>query len=706
MKRLLLSAFLLLPAFLSAQDISNRQAAVIALNFYAERKLMTSAEQYRSLKASNVRSHTDEQGLPLYHLVTINQGGYVIVSGTDKVKPVLAYSFGNDFNANHCNVKEWMENYENQVRWVRETDWEPSTEIRREWNHLSTSDPSTLHDLSGLTSVTPMLVSKWNQDKYYNGQCPMDPEGPDGRCYAGCVATAMGQLMNYYRFPQQGQGSYTYYHPEYDTLSADFGNTEYFWDGMTSSLSTYNNPVATLLFHLGVSVDMDYGPDGSGMWNHKAAYSLKTYFRYGPETRYFFRDSISLDWDSILIANLDQHKPLYYAGWAGVQSTSGHAFVCDGYQGTDYFHFNWGWGGQSDGYFYLNNLTPGGNNFNYAQEVIPMFPDTLNNVYPVYCSGDTEINFIRGSIEDGSGWKNYLPNTNCRWLIKPSDPEFDSIQAIKITFLRLDTEAGQDQVKIYDGENDSAPLLGTFSGSTLPAVITSTADKVYIVFESNSTNQSGGWQLDYEPVFPVYCSGTTTLTDLEGNISDGSGDKKYINNSLCKWKLLPAGAGSVTLVFTAFHLPDSLDILRIFDVATNQLLGSYTGVDLPEAVTSPSGKMLLMFYSNKTTTGQGFEGYYFSSLVGTDEPRHEDSQILVTPNPNKGIFKLVIPSGSDEEQNIVVRTINGQVLYSNSHQIKQGINTIPMNFQGIPKGIYLLEVCSESGKTYQKIVID
>ena len=122
------------------------------------------------------------------------------------------------------------------------------------------------------------------------------------------------------------------------------------------------------------------------MWNHKAAYSLRTYFNYSPETQYLYRDSTNLDWDSVIVAHLDQKIPMYYAGWS-VPNINGHAFIIDGYQTEDYFHFNWGWSGSYDGYFYLDNLVPGGNNFNLAQElVINCYPDTMNYSYPYYCS--------------------------------------------------------------------------------------------------------------------------------------------------------------------------------------------------------------------------------------------------------------------------------------------------------------------------------
>ncbi len=476
--------FALLPLFLLAVRVDPEKAERVARNFYFERASAFHSLKYEELTATLLQTVKGSTGQDLYHVISLNSGGFVLVSATDNIIPVLGYSFEGSFNRDLCNAGSWMARYEAEIQSALELSLAATADVSHEWERLNAVSSGNLKKLTSTAAVAPLLVSKWNQDKYYNGDCPTDPAGPGGRCYAVCVATCMGQLMYYYRFPQQGQGSYSYIHPDYGTLSADFGSTVYDWNGMPTSISTTNNPIALLLYHLGVSVDMDYGPDGSGMWNHKAAYSLKTYFRYGPETRYYFRDSISLNWDSILIANLDQRKPLYYAGWAGVQSTSGHAFVCDGYQGSNYFHFNWGWGGQSDGYYYTDNLTPGGNNFNYAQEVIPLFPDTLANNFPGYCNGKTVLNDLRGSVEDGSSWKSYLPNSLCSWLIYPQDPEYDSVSAIKLTFSRFNTEPGNDIVKVYDGDTISAPLLGTFSGSTLPSAITSSGNRMLIVFQT------------------------------------------------------------------------------------------------------------------------------------------------------------------------------------------------------------------------------
>lgn len=697
---------IMLPFLSSAGKVTISQAGTVARNFYFERAMQMPAVQKDEIQVKNVELVSSAQGQSLYYVVDMNPGGFVLVSATDRIIPVLGYAFEGNFNRYPCNIASWMSYYEDQIRYAIENPITPAVQVAAEWDRLSNGIFSANDRSRSFASVSPLLVSKWNQDTYYNEQCPNDPAGPDGHCYTGCVATAMGQLLYYYRFPHQGQGSYTYYHPVYDTISADFGATTYDWNGMPTSLGFSDPAVATLLFHQGVSVDMDYGPDGSGMWNHKAAYSLKTYFRYGPETQYYFRDSISLDWDSILVSNLNQRKPLYYAGWAGVQSTSGHAFICDGYQDSTYFHFNWGWGGSSDGYFYTDNLTPGGSNFNYAQEVIPLFPDTLQNTYPDYCNGRTVVTGIRGSIEDGSGWYSYQPNSSCSWLIHPQDPDYDSISYIKLTFNRMDTEAGVDKIYVYDGDTVTAPLLGIFSGNTLPSQINSTAGKILVVFETNGNTQLGGWQADYESVIPVYCQANSTITDPDGSLGDGSGDKNYNNNSFCRWKIQPPGAGIVSFTFTDFDLPDSSDVLRVYDLSTTGLLAALTGTQLPDPITSYSGKMMFMFVTNKSTTGAGWDGYYTSSLLGVKEDQSKPGMIRIYPNPAHDHLYINFRSDSDDFLNVELLSPQGKAVLAGKYGVHTGENSFNFETNNLGSSLYFLHLYTANQDFVEKIVIN
>lgn len=708
MKSNSLIVFLLLfQAFYSSgQSIHPDEAATVACNFYFERFNLSSSIEKSAVSVQQIKP----AGSPstAYYICNMKPDGFVIVSATDKVIPVLAYSFKGSYG-DESNLKEgfkvWMNHYQEQILLSIDENTTPPLSTKNEWHRLLAKDFTPNTDLKQTLSVSPLLVSKWDQDVPYNNDCPPDPAGPGGHCLTGCVATAMGQLLYYYRFPQTGQGSYSYNHPDYGTISADFGATTYQWDGMPSSTFKDCNPLGLVLFHQGVSVDMDYGPDGSGMWNHKAAYSLKNHFRYGPETRYFFRDSTTLDWDSLLVTNLNARKPLYYAGWAGVQSTSGHAFVCDGYQPGNYYHFNWGWGGSQDGYFYTANLTPGGNNFNFAQEVIPMFPDTLQNSYPLNCQGNTIITHLRGSVEDGSGWYNYQNNLSCSWLIAPSDPEYDSIKSLKLTFLKLDIDTGADTLYLYDGVNATAPLIGKFTGSTIPGTITSTGNRVFIKFITNSSIGKDGWQLDFESILPVYCSGTTILTESYGEIDDGSGLKNYNSNSVCKWKITPTSGLPVTLAFNSFNTFDSQDNLKVYDLVTQELLGNFSGNQIPSPVTALSGKMYLIFTTNSAGNADGWSGYYYASGVGLKEDKNPDNEPLIYPNPTSGNITIDFSLMNSREYVVHITDVQGNKLQSKEIDLSEGTKKIYIDLGPFPGSAYFLLIEDCEHKIIKKIIL-
>ena len=129
--------------------------------------------------------------------------------------------------------------------------------------------------------------------------------------------------------------------------------------------------MARLLYHAGVSVDMNYGPTASGAHISDAAYALKTYFKYSDLLSFVWKSDYSTDdWTALLREEIDNNRPVLYRGY-DVEAEGGHAFVCDGYSGADYFHFNWGWyGSYKDEYFYLNDLTPSSHNYSYSQAAV------------------------------------------------------------------------------------------------------------------------------------------------------------------------------------------------------------------------------------------------------------------------------------------------------------------------------------------------
>ena len=537
MKKLFTLFFVLSIFCINAKEIDVKQAKKVALNFYYERVNFNQKSTYSDLKITDHFIINGSETIAL-HCFNINKGGFVIVSGDDGFLPVLGYSFTGKYSDidQPPQFEDWIKFYIDQINYAIENKIQPSDEVTLLWKHLLTQDVNELSDFSGRDEVEPLLTTTWNQGRYYNEMCPADENGPGGHTYAGCVPVAMGQVLNYFRFPLQGLGSYSYYCPPYDTLSVNFGNTTYRWDEMALYLSGSNLAVAELLYHLGVSCDLVYGPNGSGMYNHKAAYSLRTYFKLSPETIYAYRDSTSMDWDSLLITHLDRKIPMYYAGWS-VPNINGHAFVCDGYQEGNYYHFNWGWGGSSDGYFYTDALNPGGSNFNLAQElIINAYPDTLLYQYPYYCQGEKTLLTFDGTIDDGSGpIHNYQNNMDCSWLISPED----SVNFIELEFLKFNISAN-DTLFVFDGESTSDPLLGAFTGSTIPEIIYSSGEKLFLKFTTNDTLTEKGWLVAYFSDVAIFCTPTiTTYTAVGDTLSDGSGTYNYKNSTICLWQIAP-----------------------------------------------------------------------------------------------------------------------------------------------------------------------
>ena len=689
--------------FTRAGLVTEQQARNVALKFYFERAQSIGPVIFDDLFIVESFTIIDHE-VPVYYIFNMVPAGFLAIAAQDAVQPVLCYSHSGSYRPDDQpeNFKAWMNQYQKQIRFAAVSNAKASSEVTAQWNYYRDTPVNGLQPFSG-REVTPLLTSTWNQGIYYNELCPADPSGPGGRCYAGCVATAMGQVMNYFRWPDTGTGSYTYECPPYDTLSADFGNTTYHWDLMETSLSHSNLYVAELLYHLGVSVDMVYGPNGSGMYNHKAAYSLRTYFKYSPETQYVFRDSTTMDWDSLLVSHLDQRIPMYYAGWSEPH-VNGHAFVCDGYQGTDYYHFNWGWGGSYDGYFYTDNLTPGGANFNLAQEVIiHAFPDTSQYNYPLYCNGNTSYTTLYGTIEDGSGPVfPYQDMSECSWLIAPAD----SVEGITIQFLHFSLETG-DTLKIFEGDTLTAPLLGAFTGNGLPPDISTTANRLFLHFLSDSVQTGEGFLAGFYSDLPVYCSGTVILNASSDTISDGSGPYNYHNRSICFWRILPANATSVTLYFTEFETEEIYDVLMIYDLQTQSLLAEYSGSyapELPDPVTSPSGKMFIVFSTNYYVTAPGWTAYYESMTVELPEI-NSNMKPVITPNPSSGMVAVILNDNSNHNVRIMVSDLSGREML-NQNYYSQATGTVHLDLGHLAPGMYLISlVCEDNSFTTQKLIL-
>ncbi len=359
---------LLYSSLVFPKTVDFRHARMIANNWYAEKAGNTKKANFDNEIDNQYKNHIS------YYIFAYYDGGFVIVAGDDSVVPILGYSTDSKFDENDIPIQlqEWLLSYDQQIDEAINNDKSNSQTLPM-WDEIANFDSSpgrTYFDSSSESTISPLITTTWSQGKYYNTLCPADAGGSDGHAVVGCVATAMGQAMKYWNYPTIGTGSHSYVHPTYGTLSANFGATTYGWASMPDpgGASSYNTSLATLLYHCGVSVNMNYGPSASGASTAQVATSLQTYFGYASSCQYISRSSYTESgWNNILIAELDAGRPMQYRGSG---AAGGHSFNCDGYQSTDYFHFNWGWGGYADGYFYLSNLNPGSYTFTDGQAAI------------------------------------------------------------------------------------------------------------------------------------------------------------------------------------------------------------------------------------------------------------------------------------------------------------------------------------------------
>lgn len=320
----------------------------------------------------HVITYSTDNQIEAFYVFNVSNG-FIIVAADDCSTPILAYSEEGQFDVNNIPVQMegYLQVYRREIQYGIEHGLSADESIAKQWNMLRTT--GSLYGTRTTTAVEPLLSETWNQNCYYNALCPEDADGPCGHVYAGCVATAMGQIMHFWQYPIVGSGSHSYYPDGYPQQTANFGATTYAWNDMpndlnSSSTSTQINAVATLLWHCGIAVDMTYGAGASGAYSGNVPYALTEYFNYSDEL--FGQDkSDNASWLALIKANLDLGLPIYYSG-SDVNGYGGHAFVCDGYDANDYLHFNWGWSGSgNNAYFALDALNVNGyefNNYNYA----------------------------------------------------------------------------------------------------------------------------------------------------------------------------------------------------------------------------------------------------------------------------------------------------------------------------------------------------
>ena len=353
MKKIIILFFLLLSlGFISVSNpIKIEYARTIALNYH---KIYHLQRTYNDSVLNEFEIKYN--GVTTMFVFNFKAGGFAIISADDAATPILAESDKSEIKQtiDIPELKIWIESYNKQISDIKKKNLSNKETITK-WKKYEI----ITNNKSGARDITPFCLTTWDQGYPYNDSCPIAAGGPCGRVWAGCIATAMGQIMKYYNYPPQGLGSHSYT-SSYGVLQANFGSTNYLWDSMPNNISVHNNAIAQLLYHIGISVDMIYGTNGSGSSSYSVPSSFINYFNYQPSAQILSKgDYTDAQWTTILRNELDDSRPIYYSGYDQSMS-EGHAFVFDGYQiAQNNYHVNWGWSGSSDGYYIMGSLNPG-----------------------------------------------------------------------------------------------------------------------------------------------------------------------------------------------------------------------------------------------------------------------------------------------------------------------------------------------------------
>lgn len=357
-----------------AGTVSERQALAIAKAFALRHGMAMAAEAPRMAAKRMLPAQGTAKAVPSYYVFNMDKAnsGFVIVSGDDRMEPVLGYCPTGSFDsADIPDGLRWLLNaYTGRLAALQEGETVTGTVVSTE-------------------AVAPLVKAKWNQNAPYNLLTPKVDGTPT---YTGCVATAIAQVLHHLK--TKGAKAI----PAYTTSTKcidmpELPATTFDWDMMKTTYETTETDesameVAKLMAYCGQAVNMNYNTTASG--SYVRPHELALYLGVSPAAKFADHgDYNKHQWDSLLFSELKAGRPVLYAGTdrSNANAPSAHQFVCDGYDGKGYFHINWGWGGMSDGYFQLSILSPpvqgiGGGTRGYVSD--------QQIVYNLKAAGDSE----------------------------------------------------------------------------------------------------------------------------------------------------------------------------------------------------------------------------------------------------------------------------------------------------------------------------
>ncbi len=344
------------------------------------------------LKDGNPRSdlqltRVDAVQYPNLYVYNTSENGFIVVASDNRMEPILAYSDEGTFDKDNVapGANFWFEMYEYAIdSIVRNNVRDVDENITRKWDNLENGIMPEL-DRSGNYPLFygPLIGTNWGQgdeinwQNNFNAMCPWVKKAePNGvikthKAKTGCVATTLAQILNYYQVDISPRRIwYSFRHRGNDVLDFYGSQSEgengcylpiresYIiggWNNLTGM-----NRIAKMMIDCGLAVDMKYGLNESSAkcpnifacpYESSQESALKQIFGF-PDARVyrrFYNGTVS--WDDLLKEQIYNNNPVIYDGRLG---NGRHNFICDGYY-DNWFHFNFGWCGSSNGY-YLNTV--------------------------------------------------------------------------------------------------------------------------------------------------------------------------------------------------------------------------------------------------------------------------------------------------------------------------------------------------------------
>ena len=352
--------FVFFPMLMYGKPISRREAMRTAV------RVLNQDDKHQRHAEAIVFPEKFKAANPTFFAFNATDGkGFVIVSGDDAMPAIVGYSNSGRMEKENMPdaLIDYLMAYSKIVEEVRTGKLEA---------------PKRLYsgEITGKVAVAPLVTSTWSQDGPYNYYCPSGTP-------VGCVATAMTQIMYFWKYPAHSKG-YISYNSNQGYQNVDFdADGDYDWSLMKDSYGSveWKKPagkmVAKLCYHAGVACQMSYAAGGSGSYIPDAYDGLVTNFCYdGSTLTYWIRDCVEnqTKWNKVLYTELRAGRPVLYAGSS--ENAGGHAFVLDGYDTNAYVHVNWGWGGSYNGYYDITLLDCANYQFSTNQQmIVGIIPD-------------------------------------------------------------------------------------------------------------------------------------------------------------------------------------------------------------------------------------------------------------------------------------------------------------------------------------------